>query len=222
MKKINYIILMLLILTTFTFADNVKNCEAKLNPVVATGTFGIPSGLSEKGNDVYFDFDTNKKFIVKKEEKAPADWDFLITYILKEVKMGPMGTHTVPFLDASVNADKNCSYYMIEDSFENVKSVDKSLFKSAGWKGYGHRDFKDNKKLKKEKYKNGFPFLCYDWYEMVKMTKFKYQAYEGRVFIIKSSDSKYYKVKFTEVNGNYDDNGKEKLYQIKLKYALIK
>lgn len=199
--------------------DGSFSAKANLNLRMEWGAFGIPSGTKQAGNNVFFDLDKNRCWIEPIEgdlfsSSSQRSWDIAITYTLKEVAMGPMGKHRLPFLDAVVNDKEGGSYYMVEATFSDVKAVDPLLFRENGWSGYGLRDFRDNRKIAKEKYKNSFPFFCYDWYEVASMRKFDYRAYAGRVFVVRTTQNQYYKIQFIQVKGLTADS----LFEVHFSY----
>lgn len=203
--------------------DGTVEVSVSLHLQMNWGFMGIPSDVKDQGVNFFLDLDTNRTW-TKEYQNLPLPqtekkegWDIAFTYTLKEVSMGPMGKHFLPFLDAIVNDSDGASYYMVETDFSNLKEVDPTLFREKGWKGYSFREFKDNRKIFKEKYRNSFPFFCFDWYEVSSMRKFDYQAYAGRVFVIRTTENQFYKIQFVEVKGI----GKEGIFEIKFFYQPI-
>jgi len=179
----------------------LKRCQLSLNVTIKKNFFGIPEGVSDKGYEVWIDFDNMISIKSDFGSPAPSGWDMVFTYVINTVSMGPMGRHPIPFFAIRINDDEGAGFYMEEGSFHEIGSASTSLIKGDGWTGYGHRQQNDNKKLEQEEYKLSWPYLSYDWYEMVEMTDFKYRVYPDRVFIILTSDGKAVKIQFTEVSG---------------------
>ncbi|MDC7124735.1 MAG: hypothetical protein PQJ46_04160 [Spirochaetales bacterium] len=140
MKNINtnrtiIILLLILFLTSQTFADsledNKKNITISLDAKLKTGIFGIPEGMSEQGNEAYIDLDKDEINYTTYGSNPRSGWDIVFTYAIKEVSMGPMGKHPVPYLVMKTNKHENASFslsgetekMLIEYEFEAGKML---------------------------------------------------------------------------------------------------
>ncbi len=176
--------------------------EAEVGVEIIKNNFGAPTGVGDIGKDVYIDFSTGTKTSVTHGAAAPAHWDMVFTYVLKD---GPFGD--IPFFALKINDTAGCSFYLVERQdpeleIDDVKIVSEGKFVDSNHTGYGHRDEGSNSTLDKDKYKTSFPYFSYDWYECISLFEFDFEAYPGRVFIVKTEEGKYAKFQVTKV---YDD-----------------
>jgi hypothetical protein len=191
--------------------------QLSLDVTVKKNFFGIPEGVSNKGYEVWIDFDNMRCVKSDFGSPSPSGWDMVFTYVINTVSMGPMGKHPIPFYAIKINDAAGAGFYMEKGNFIELSCASVSMARGNGWTGYGHRQQNDNGKLEKEEYKLSWPYFSYDWYEMIKMTDFKYKAYPDRIFIILTTEGNAVKIQFTEVSGL----GSSTLFRTEFRYDSI-
>ena len=178
----------LLLLPSLTFGNDDTTdrvtIAVTLDVELETGFLGLPEGVKEPGREAYIDLDTDTLIYREYGGPAPEGWDLVCTYIVRDVSMGPMGTHPVPYLTIRANSRENAAFYHTDESYASIRAIQ-------------------------------FPRKVETSYEFPTMKRLTYSAGKERPCIIRSTDGRIVKLRFTDIQGLRDD---KRLFSVEFEY----
>lgn len=110
--------LLLLFPSVGLFSQDAVNSDIirriSLEAELKRGFLGLPEGMNEPGREAYISFADNSATYREWGSPAPSDWELKFTYTVRDVSMGPMGEHPVPYFMMESNKSAGTVFY-IED-----------------------------------------------------------------------------------------------------------
>jgi hypothetical protein len=108
LKKVQFLLIfglvLLLPLELFGQVPFSSLVDISLEAVLRTGFLGVPTGLENPGREAYLDFESQTLSYVPYGNPPPKDWDLLFSYSVREISLGPLGRHPVPFMHMKSNS----------------------------------------------------------------------------------------------------------------------